>query len=418
MSRILVVEDSRFFSNVIEKTIARELDVEVVVASSLEEAERFVADGDFFLSLLDLALPDAPDGEVVDFVISKGIPCIVFSGMYSDDLRERILSKNVIDYVVKESPASLSYLISLVRRIERNRRIKAMVVDDSTTARKYVGDLLNHYQFQVLAAANGREALTLLQENPDIKLIVTDYFMPEMDGFELIKNVRRRYSKDELAIIGVSSAGGNTLSAKFIKVGANDFINKPFLREEFFCRISQNMDTVEYIAALKEAATIDPLTGLFNRRVLFDVGPNFFAGSMRKKTDLAVAMVDVDYFKAVNDQFGHHAGDEVLKNLASILSGLTRQCDLAVRIGGEEFCLLFVDMDEAHLERHLEKIRLAVESTPCLVGGETIWITVSIGATRHRHDSLESMIADADKMLYKAKRSGRNQVVVAPDAES
>jgi diguanylate cyclase (GGDEF)-like protein len=413
MSKILVVEDSRFFSTLIEKTIRRDLGFEVVLAATFEEAKQAIERETFFLSLLDLQLPDALDGEVVDFVTAKGIPVIVFSGMYSDEMRERILSKNVIDYVVKDSPSSLSYLVSVVRRVHKNQGVKVMVVDDSSTVRKYISNLLASYQLQVLGAADGKAALDLLAENKDVKLIITDFHMPEMDGFELTKKVRDQFSKDHLAIIGLSSADSSTLSARFLKAGANDFINKTFVPEEFFCRVSQNLDTIEHIEALRDAATKDPLTGLFNRRVLFDVGPSLVASRARDQITLTTVIMDADHFKAVNDTYGHDAGDQVLRTLAKVLSEHSRECDMMTRFGGEEFCLLFVNMDANQVEAHLEKIRAAVEAMPSQSGDDTIRITVSMGATIKPHDTLEAMISEADEMLYEAKSSGRNRVILA-----
>ena len=413
MSKILVVEDSRFFSTLIEKTIRRDLGFEVVLAATFEEAKQAIERETFFLSLLDLQLPDALDGEVVDFVTAKGIPVIVFSGMYSDEMRERILSKNVIDYVVKDSPSSLSYLVSVVRRVHKNQGVKVMVVDDSSTVRKYISNLLASYQLQVLGAADGKAALDLLAENKDVKLIITDFHMPEMDGFELTKKVRDQFSKDHLAIIGLSSADSSTLSARFLKAGANDFINKTFVPEEFFCRVSQNLDTIEHIEALRDAATKDPLTGLFNRRVLFDVGPSLVASRARDQITLTTVIMDADHFKAVNDTYGHDAGDQVLRTLAKVLSEHSRECDMMTRFGGEEFCLLFVNMDANQVEAHLEKIRAAVEAMPSQSGDDTIRITVSMGATIKPHDTLEAMISEADEMLYEAKSSGRNRVIMA-----
>jgi len=142
---------------------------------------------DIFLSLLDLNLPDAPDGEIVDFVVEQKIPAVVFSASYTEDIRDRVLSQNVLDYVVKDSPASLDYITNLIRRVHRNRNISALVVDDARTARKYVADLLRLYQFNVLEAADGVEALEIIKSNNNIKLVITDYNMPNMDGFKLIK---------------------------------------------------------------------------------------------------------------------------------------------------------------------------------------------------------------------------------------
>ncbi|MDA0657029.1 MAG: response regulator [Proteobacteria bacterium] len=164
---LLIVEDSKFFRNVIERNIRKELvDIKILTADTYESAQTIINErqNKIFLSLLDLNLPDAPNGEIVDFVVKRNIPAVVFSASYTEDIRDRVLSQNVLDYVVKESPASLNYITNLIRRVHRNKNISALVVDDARTARKYVADLLRLYQFNVLEAADGVEALESVRE--------------------------------------------------------------------------------------------------------------------------------------------------------------------------------------------------------------------------------------------------------------
>ncbi|TAN49463.1 MAG: response regulator, partial [Rhodospirillales bacterium] len=247
--RILLVEGSRFFANQVKKQIEAATGTQIVVAPTLAaagkaiEAER--GRGGFALALFDIILPDAAETEVVDLCREKGLPSVVFTGFYSDELRERLTSsRTVIDYIIKDNPASLTMLRQAVTRIWRNRTTKALAVDDSATARRYLVDLMKLYQFQTLEAANGKQALDILHQHPDIKLVVTDYRMPVMDGIDMVKQMRATHPKDRLAVIGIATGGGSSLSAQFIKIGANDFITKPFLREEFFCRINQNMEII------------------------------------------------------------------------------------------------------------------------------------------------------------------------------
>jgi diguanylate cyclase (GGDEF)-like protein len=416
MARILVVEDSKFFSTLIKKTIESDVDVEVIKAATLAEAvERYAEfSGEFILALADLVLPDAPDGEIVDYLLGQKLPTIVFTGTYAEDVRERVTSKGVIDYVIKDTPSSIGYLTSIVRRIVRNRSIKALAVDDSSTARKYLADLLRLYQFQVLEASDGEKALAAISDEPDIKLVVTDFHMPNMDGFELIRRVREKKGRDEMAIIGVSSAGGNMLSAKFIKIGANDFITKPFLREEFFCRITQNIDNLELVAALRDTAVRDPLTGLHNRRHFFDVSATLLANAKRKHVGITVAMLDIDNFKKINDTYGHETGDIVLQSVSAVLSSRMRASDLLARIGGEEFAIVCVNMEHASIPAFFERVRDAIEKADIHDDdGNAIKITISIGVCPTLGGSIEEMLKTADEMLYDAKNSGRNLVKVS-----
>ncbi|MBL6927770.1 MAG: diguanylate cyclase [Rhodospirillales bacterium] len=419
MTKLLIVEDSKFFSSLLEKRVESELEIPVVAVPDMASAKETIAKmkDDFFLALLDLTLPDAPNGEIVEYVRSQEIPVVVFTGTFSEQMREDILAKGVIDYVTKDSPSSVDYLISLTNRIWKNRSLTAMVVDDSKTARMVTAGHLARYQFKVLEAADGLEALALVNESKErnaesIPLVITDFNMPKMDGFDLIRELRKDWTKEQMAIIGISAMGSNTLSAKFIKIGANDFITKPFLPEEFLCRISQNMDNLEQLQALRDAATKDYLTGMYNRRFFFDVARPVFAAAKRKESDLMVAMIDLDFFKSVNDNYGHDVGDEVLSGIAQVLLKSTRETDIVARMGGEEFCLLAPAMIPGMAEYYLESLREKIASLTFSAGGSDFSITASIGATCLRAETLDAMIGDADDKLYKAKESGRNRVVI------
>jgi diguanylate cyclase (GGDEF)-like protein len=182
------------------------------------------------------------------------------------------------------------------------------------------------------------------------------------------------------------------------------------LPEEFFCRISQNLDTLDRIKALRRAARRDYLTGMYNRRFFFESAGPIFANAARSGSDLMVAMIDIDHFKSVNDTYGHDMGDEVLKSVAETLTGLVRETDIIARFGGEEFCLLAPAVSVENVPGFLEKIRDRVSKLSFQDGAFSI--TVSIGATSLMNSALESMITQSDQMLYQAKESGRNRVVI------
>lgn len=414
MGKVLVVEDTRFLRNVIKRGIENGVGLDVVCADSLAEAARIITaqPNAFFLSLLEYTLPDAPNGEVIDHVVGMGIPAVAFANHFSEGMTEEVFAKNVIDYVITDCPANLDYLLSVVSRISNNRKLKILLVEDSATARHYCCMLLRQYQFMVLEAADGVEAIAMIDATPDLSLVITDYHMPNMDGFELVKQIRQRYARHELPVIGISAQGNTTLSAKFIKNGANDFLTKPFSREEFFCRISQNVEFIEHVRALKDGANRDYLTGLHNRRYLFAHGTRMHAEHDAKGRPLAVAMIDIDFFKRVNDTHGHDAGDAVLRQVAAALAEQMEPSGVLARVGGEEFCLLVADVPPADIPELFEHIRSAVEVKAVVAGSQIIHVTVSIGVCTALDRSLEEMIAKADTMLYLAKKGGRNRVVI------
>nr|CRH05259.1 Putative response regulator receiver modulated diguanylate cyclase [Candidatus Magnetococcus massalia] len=413
MSRILVVEHSPLFAKMVKHTLSKRIPMPFDFAHSLEETEAYLAEHgqDCFLALLDIKLPDAPNGEVVELVRGHDVPSVVFTGEYSDDLRERMMSLQVMDYVLKDSAASLDHLGDLIERLGRNRSFPILVVDDSSSARSYLCKLLESHRFKVLEAKNGRQAVEMLEQNPDVRLVLTDYHMPEMNGFELVQTLRNRYKRDILSIIGISAQGNNLISARFIKNGANDFLIKPFLEEEFFCRLYQNIESLELFQNLRDMVVRDFLTGLHNRRYLFETGHQLFSSFQRGQISLAAVMLDIDHFKKVNDTYGHDAGDEVLKAISQLLKEHVRETDVVARMGGEEFCMLMVNLDRKAVSDVLERLRASIEKTQVEVGEQTLQVTVSIGCSSKKVDSLDSLVSMADRALYHAKKSGRNRVV-------
>lgn len=415
MEKILIVEDSKMFSKVITNKITNKLNFECITTESLKETIKKVEkEQDAFLAaVLDLNLPDAPNGEVVDYISSKNIPTIVLTGTLRDDTRERILEKNVMDYVVKEGFHSIEQVILGIERIYRNLHTTVLVVDDSVVSRKITCKFLETQKFTVLDAKNGEEALVKLKANPSIKLIITDYNMPIMDGFELVTQVRKEYSMDEISIIGVSSQGNPLLSAKFLKRGANDFVTKPYAEEEFFWRVNQSVEILDYIKKVQEAATKDYLTKLYNRRYFFEVGSKLFENAKREHLTLAVAIIDIDFFKKVNDTYGHDSGDAILKEVATVLANSFRCSDVVARYGGEEFCVITTNATPENCFDIFEKVRKKVEELTVTVNGRALSVTISTGVQAGIRSTLEDTLKKADELLYEAKESGRNRVLVS-----
>ena len=413
--KVLIVEDSKPLAGMLSARITSELPLEVCLASTYAEAVALLDNGaeSFDIALIDLKLPDALNGEVLDLVLMYKIPTVVFTSTFSEELRTLVLSKNVVDYVLKDHLHNVDYVVDLIRRVLRNPETKILVVDDSKSSRQMMKHLLTLQKYCVIEAQNGVQALEQLQAHPDVKLVVTDYVMPEMDGFELVSRIRRLYGKNKLAVIGISTHGSGALSARFLKKGANDFITKPFLAEEFYCRVNQNIDYLEYVARIEGLTFLDYLTSLWNRRYLFEEGRNLYLKLKREQAGLCLAMIDLDHFKRVNDSFGHDVGDLVLKRTAGLLREHFSSEAIVARLGGEEFCVLFRHGEGNPLQR-LEAFRNSVASTLFTEGPFSV--TVSIGATGEPGESLEQMISAADKQLYLSKMTGRNRTSLSTSA--
>lgn len=408
--KVLIIEDSNTSMRVLKHMVERNR-LQAVCAASLVQAKHIFSSTspeDYLCAVVDYNLPDAPDGQAIDFAINAFLPTIVITGKLDPQTRQTVLKKAVVDYIPKENAQVFDYLNRLLVRLEKNKRIGVLVVDDSRTSRSSMKSLLRRQNFITYEACDGLEGLQVLQEHNDIKLVITDENMPNMNGVEMVATLRKTHKKEDLSVIGISSDNsGGALSARFIKSGANDYLHKPFCHEEFLCRIMQNVESVENIETIRRTANTDYLTGLPNRRLFF----NRVTAALRLSPKHAcMAIIDIDFFKKINDSLGHDGGDKVLKDLAVYMHNHFSDKQLA-RFGGEEFCVFLLETKLDDAKQKLETFRKFVEQTGSEFDGKKIPLTISIGLTANQGDCIEAMIKNADLLLYKAKENGRNQVV-------
>lgn len=251
---LLIIEDSKPIAK-IHWHIAKRIGLQAVVAYSFAQTQQIISSGQsFFCAVIDYNLPDASHGEAIDYVVAAGIPAIVMTGMTNNDVRNAILKRPIIDYIPKGNKQAYQYLQQLLSQLMRNENIKVLVVDDSKVSRNYVSHHLHRHNYQVFEAVDGINALEVLEEHPDVKLVITDQQMPNMDGIALTDHIRQRYSKEELVIIGISGLDDTSLTARFIKTGANDYLHKPFCTEEFNCRLMHNIQYIENIELIRAQA--------------------------------------------------------------------------------------------------------------------------------------------------------------------
>lgn len=411
MEKILVVEDNKTLAKLIAKKINLELGFEVEVAYSFLEAKLFLKRYSYFLTLVDLNLPDAPNGEIVDYILESGNHVIVLSGNIDKTFRANMLKKNIIDYVNKGGVDDINFIINTITRLKKNKEHKILVVDDSMVFRKQMQSMLENMFFKVITVAHGEEALGILNSVSDISLVLTDYHMPVMDGLELTTEIRKKYTKNDLTIITISGDNDDDTTAMFLKSGANDYIKKPFSKEEFSCRINNSIEALENIYAITNHANRDFLTGLYNRRYFFNNMLPYFEKAIADSEKFTIAVIDIDYFKKINDTYGHEIGDRVINNLADILRTNISQDDMVARFGGEEFCIVLKNITPEQALSRFEKIREKVKNTIIsLENEEKIKFTVSIGVLLHPEETLEESINQADMLLYNAKQNGRNRI--------
>lgn len=411
--RVLIIEDSRAVSSVMRHRLEGEGLCRVTECASAEVFREVMRGGGTFdVAIVDLNLPGALDGEVLDAVIAHDIPAIVFTADFNRDLRERLLRKGVADYHVKNNEGAIDMVVSSVLRLLGNRDVGVLVVDDVPSARTMLADLLRAQKFQVYEASTGHTAMDILARQPHVELVITDYNMPDMDGYELTCRIRRDHNSDRLRIIGISSSSDRLLSASFLKAGANDFVYRPYVVEELQCRIQHNIETLAQLRQLRVAAFSDYLTGLPNRRFFFDDGPAQVAGRLERGEACCIAMLDIDHFKKLNDTYGHEIGDRVLQ---AVGARLARRLDgsghLLARLGGEEFSVLMLGLDVEAGSALCETLRQDVESLRVALDDQDLSVTMSIGlAEIAGHESFSNYLAAADQLLYLAKSYGRNRV--------
>ena len=411
VKRLLVIEDSKPIAAVI-KQIGKSLDYEVVVASTLAQVEEILSvDTDFFAATIDYALPDALDGEAIACVLSHRIPSVVMTGKMDDATRQKILSQSVIDYIPKENSQAFLYLKRVLYWQQTNSQNALLVVDDSPSARNHIVELLKRRNFTVYTANNGVQALEKLQQHKNIKMVVTDLEMPLMDGIELTNEIRKTHSREVLAVIGISGATSGIHSARFIKNGADDFLRKPFCPEEFYCRITQNIESLNNIAQIQHAANTDYLTELFNRRAFFYKAERRIEEYTKRSIHYCLAVLDIDFFKKVNDNYGHDAGDQVLKTIALYMRKHF-SAGLIARLGGEEFVILLHGLDADQMYSKLDDFRREISVSTLSADNTEVSITISIGVVFDSKETLSKQMNEADSALYSAKDHGRNQIVI------
>jgi len=406
---ILVVEDSPLVLKILEHLFRQEPNLQPVFCASFGEAQVMLetSAGLFFAAIVDLNLPDAMDGEIVDLVLGYSLPCIVLSGSYNEQRRDELLLKGVVDYVLKESQHSYEYAFRLLHRLESNSQVKILVAEDSDSTRHFIRRILTSHLYQIIDAVDGDQALQILKEQPDIDLLLVDHSMPGISGFDLVKLLRQKMKRTDLIILGLSADTKGSLSALFIKHGADDFLRKPFCPEELNCRVMSTLERRDLLQQLKQAALFDSLTNLYNRRAFYEQGTQMCKLAQRGGHDLSVAMLDLDFFKSINDEYGHASGDTALVQFSRALLQVFPDALLG-RLGGEEFALLSrQEADALHVA--LESLRQVVACAKYAPDAPPL--NFSAGVYQGAPEDLEGLLHRADVRLYQAKNQGRGRTI-------
>jgi diguanylate cyclase (GGDEF)-like protein len=305
--------------------------------------------------------------------------------------------------------------------------MKVLITDDDITTRLTLRGLLSQHDCEIVEAASGLEALAEIQSDSPPDLIFMDWNMPDLSGVEVTTLLRETLTENQPYVIIVSSYTDDHQILEALSYGADDYITKPvdgnFLNAKYAVA-KRIIDTQEKLKqsneVLQKLAYYDELTGVLNRRAGNASFMVEVERCVRSDQNLSVAMVDIDYFKKVNDTHGHQVGDVVLKQFANCLRKTIRPYDIICRYGGEEF-LLIAEVNNVREARQLfERVREAVAGLKIKVPETLIEITASFGVyvvTPSSELTLHDMVKHADESLYQAKADGRNRVIITSDLE-
>ncbi len=292
---------------------------------------------------------------------------------------------------------------------------RILVVDDEPDIRRVVLAKLRAAGYAVEMACDGAEALRIMEQDPH-DVVLLDVMMPEMSGIEVCRRLRDDPRHKDVYVIMVTAKGQVDDRVCGLDAGADDYVAKPFDLDELLARIRAGERRHEEAKELKEQAIRDGLTGLYAKQVFWAFLEKEFYRARRYDYPMALIVLDLDKFKAVNDAHGHLVGDEVLKGLAHVLEACMRRSDIAVRFGGDEFVLLLPQTGGEGARILAERIREAVEARPADADGHPIAYSVSLGvtATDVAHvETPEDLFALADAANRAAKHAGRNAVRMA-----
>jgi diguanylate cyclase (GGDEF)-like protein len=305
--------------------------------------------------------------------------------------------------------------------------VRILLADDDPVDRAILTRWFERWGYEVTAVGDGEEALAALESDPTIRICVLDWVMPKRDGVEVCRFIRSRQQDFYVYTILLTGKTQKEDVVRGIEAGADDYIVKPCNPLELEVRlragrrvVDLQQDLILSREALRQEAMRDPLTGLLNRSALFQHLDKELVRVQRTGGSLCVVMIDVDFFKSVNDEHGHLAGDAVLRDLAKRFEGVLRTYDAVGRFGGEEFLMVLANCDSAYGQAVAERLRGHLAAQRVRLNGLELPVTASFGVAateNRRHCDAESLIRAADAALYRAKAAGRDRVCLARSAD-
>src|SRR4051794_6626660 len=453
-ARVLVVDDVPANVKLLEARLSAEY-FDVVTASGGEEALAICERAECDLVLLDVMMPDMDGFEVCRRLKSNPqthhIPVVMVTALDQPADRLRGLDAGADDFLTK--PVSDVALVARVRSLARlkmmtdelrmravtskeigiqnpereavsdqGRQGRILLIDDRATSHERIAAMLKD-EHAVEVKSDPNDALFRAAEG-HYDLVIVSLALQNFDGLRLCSQLRSLDRTRNVPILAISEGDSNTRLVRGLEIGVNDYLMRPIDCNELLARVRTQIRKKRYTERLRdnvqmsiEMAITDPLTGLYNRRYMESHLNSLLEQAVARKKPLTVLVLDIDYFKAINDTHGHDAGDDVLREFSLRIKKSIRGIDLACRYGGEEFVVVMPETDLTVATMVAERLRrrIATEPFPIQDGARTIEVTISVGISAlGKNDTAATILKRADAALYRAKRDGRNRVV--PDA--
>lgn len=422
---ILIIEPSNAYALLLSKLLESE-ETNVDIARSAQEAIEKLKKNTPNAICVAHELGDSDSHQfMVDIsgiASSKDIPKFLITSITTQDFKRHCYDIGYTDIFYKDNIKALQRALKgLVQQTYWHINAKILYIEDVPSTAAYTIAIMNQVNWEVDHVHTGEEAIISLYDNDNsYDLVITDLILPgHMSGLALISDIRESKSEYIRNIPIIAISGWNDLLRQVfvLQHGANDFVSKPFKENDFLARalnliqMKHNNDKLAVQQKiLFDRAHTDKLTGLNNRHGFDESAHRVISKTLKQGLPVTLLMIDLDHFKKINDHNGHKSGDTVLAQIGILLKGFSRQDDLAVRYGGEEFILLLPECSRDNGALKAEKLRKDIENLNPL----GISITASIGFSTVTPDNPQNvnwLLSNADKGMYEAKESGRNQTV-------
>ncbi len=414
MKKVLIVDDDINLVDVIAGKLKDRIDIHVLKAYNYKEAISLIREheDEIAVAIVDLHIPGTKDGGLLHLTNINEIPSIVLTSSTDKAVRKEMMQKHVLEYIAKSDLNSLTYAVDVTVRVLRNYDTGVMIVDDSAVSLNVMALSLEKLNVKIFKAHDGVEALEVLDRDGDkISLVLTDYQMPKMDGLELTQEIRKRYRKDRMAILVLSGEDDKDAVFDFFKVGANDFLSKPFNFEEFFIRMNINLDLIDLFRHSQEFANKNSLTGLFNRKFFMDSATMMLGKAKRHKRELCMIFFEIDAYGSMADRYGNEVGDIVVLAIVKHLNKTLRKSDLLAQYDAHEFAILIEDINEADSEKLAHRLQECFAHDRLEFGSKEITYSVSIGLYHGLSQEVSALVSATREAVTQAQDKGGNTLV-------